>query len=77
MPATAADPAAALTALRECRSSLIAAGLDALTATTRLAGARAARARELGDQISDALRHLPRLVRVLDDDELDELAYGG
>jgi hypothetical protein len=56
---------------------LLAARLDALTAATRLASARAARARELADQISDALGHLHRLVRVLDDYELDELAYGG
>jgi hypothetical protein len=35
------------------------------------------RARELADQISDALGHLHRLVRVLDDNELDELAHGG
>jgi hypothetical protein len=39
--------------------------------------ARATRDRELGDQISDALGHLHRLLRVLDDNELDELAYGG
>jgi hypothetical protein len=38
--------------------------------------ARAVRARELVDQISDVLGHLHRLVRVLDDNELDELAYG-
>ncbi len=56
---------------------LLTARLDALTAATRLAGARAAQARELADQISDALGHLQRLVRVLDDNELDELAYGG
>jgi len=31
----------------------------------------------LADQISDALGHLYRLARVLDDNELDELAYGG
>jgi hypothetical protein len=37
----------------------------------------AARAREFADQISDALGHLHRLVRVLDDNELDELAHGG
>jgi hypothetical protein len=36
-----------------------------------------ARARELADQISDALGHLHRLVRVLDDDELGELASRG
>jgi hypothetical protein len=38
---------------------------------------RTARARELVDQISDALGHVHRLVRVLDDNELDELASGG
>jgi hypothetical protein len=38
---------------------------------------RAARARESADQISDTFGHLHRLVRVLDDNELDELAYGG
>ena len=59
------------------RGALLVARLDALTAATRLAGARAARARELADQISDALGHLHRLVRVLDDNELDELASGG
>jgi hypothetical protein len=37
----------------------------------------AARARELADQISDALGHLHRLVRVLDDNDLDELASRG
>jgi hypothetical protein len=41
------------------------------------AGTRAAHARELADQISDALGHLHRQVRVLDDNELDELAYRG
>ena len=74
---TITNPAAALQSLKECRRGLLAARLDALTAATRLAGARAARARELADQISDALGHLHRLVRVLDDNELDELAYGG
>jgi len=33
--------------------------------------------RELADQISGALGHLHRLARVLDDNELDELASGG
>jgi hypothetical protein len=36
-----------------------------------------ARARDSAGQISDALGHLDRLVRVLDDNELDELARGG
>jgi hypothetical protein len=40
-------------------------------------GSRISRARELADQISEALGHLHRLVRVLDDNELDELASGG
>ncbi len=61
--------------LTECRRGLLT--VDALTAATRLAGARAAGARELADQISDTLGHLRRLVRVLDDNELDELAYRG
>jgi hypothetical protein len=36
-----------------------------------------ARARELADQISDALGHLHRLVRVLDYNELDQHASRG
>jgi hypothetical protein len=36
-----------------------------------------ARARELANQISDALGRPHRLVRVLDDNELDELEYRG
>jgi hypothetical protein len=35
------------------------------------------RARELADQISDALGHLHRLVRVLDDNELDNSHTAG
>jgi hypothetical protein len=74
MPTTTA---AALDALRTCRTNLLAARKAALDAATGLAGARHARAGELADQISDALAHLHRRVRVLDDNEPDELAYRG
>jgi hypothetical protein len=46
-------------------------------AISTLPPTRVARARELADQISDALGHLHRLVRVLDDNAPDELASRG
>jgi hypothetical protein len=52
-------------------------GESASTIANALGVSRATVYRELADQISDALGHLHRLVGVLDDNDLDELAYGG
>jgi hypothetical protein len=67
----------ALSNLVSCRNLLQEARVDALAAATSLDGSRAEGANKLADQISDALGHLHRLVRALDDNELDELACGG
>lgn len=58
----------ALKALRDCRSSLVAARLDALIAATNLAGARAERATELAEKIADALAHCERLAFIVEGD---------
>ena len=60
---------AALIALRECRSALLAAHLDALSAARRLSGARRTRRAELVDSLSDAIAHVERLTGVLESDE--------
>jgi len=58
-----------------CQRSL---SINHSRASQSAASARRTRrsARELADRISDALGHLHRMVRVLDD-SFDEFAYGG
>jgi hypothetical protein len=56
----------ALTALRDCRSSLLAAHHHTLAATAHLAGARQARAVELAEKLGDAIAHAERLAVVVE-----------
>lgn len=58
----------ALTALRDCRSSLLTARVDAITAATRLDGARRDRAGKLAEQLAGALAHCERLAVVVEGD---------
>jgi hypothetical protein len=53
------DPAA----LQSCRSVLLTARLDPLTAATRLAGARRTRAKQFADMLADAVAHIAGLLR--------------
>jgi hypothetical protein len=62
------EPIEALNALRCCRSSLLEARLDALTAATALSGVRANRARELADKLADVLVHCERLTFFVEGD---------
>jgi hypothetical protein len=50
----------ALAALQSCRSALLTARLDALTAATRLAGVRRTRAKQFADMLADAVAHAER-----------------
>ena len=58
----------ALDALRSCRRGLLEAVLDASASQTVLAGARAARARELTAMLDAAIAHCDRLVTVIEGD---------
>lgn len=62
------DMQRALAALRSCRSSLLTARVDAVTAVARLYGARAAGAGELSEQLANALALCDRLSFIVEDD---------
>lgn len=59
---------AALSALRDCRTRLGTAHVDALAAERHLAGARQERADELADKLADALAHCERLAFIVEGD---------
>jgi hypothetical protein len=68
----------ALTALQSCHRGLLEVVLDASAASMALTGARAARARELLDQIGAAIAHCDRLATVVEGDlRADQTLAGG
>ena len=62
------DMEVALAALRSCRSSLLTARVDAVTAVARLYGARAAKAGELSEKLAHAVAFCDRLSFIVERD---------